>query len=92
MADKLGKAGRWNRHKLRLIIDLHQDVGRAWREGQRTKLNVRQQNEGSRSGMAGRKGSLGCFGFGGLSEVAASTLDTSYNQLTVSKTRTAADH
>lgn len=42
--------------------------------------------------MAGRKGSLGCFGFGGLSGVAASALDTSYNQLTVSKTRTAADH
>lgn len=40
--------------------------------------------------MAGRV--LGCFGFGGLSGVAASALDTSYNQLTVSKTRTAADH
>jgi len=40
--------------------------------------------------LAGR--ALGCFGFGGLSGVAASALDTSYNQLTVSKTRTAADH
>lgn len=61
--------------------------------GQRTKLNApRTRMKGVEVEWLAGRALSGSFGFGGLSGVAGSALDTSYNQLTVSKTRTAADH